>query len=80
MRPPIFWGPLNSFFFDGDTKERAPKGRCQARGSGGMPPQKILRNLTLFWKLFVRFKPLKFLSFMPQANPIDAASKPYSNI
>ena len=67
MRPPpeiVFRGPLK-FFFDGDAKERAPKRRCQARGSGGMPPpQKILQNLTLLWRLFVRFEPLKFLSFI----------------
>ena len=56
-------GLLQIFFLDGDTKEQAPKGQCQARGSGGMPPQKILRNLTLFWRLAVRFQPLKFLSF-----------------
>ena len=49
-------GPLKIFFLDGDAKERAPKGR-------GMPPQKILQNFTLFWRLFVRFEPLKFLSF-----------------
>ena len=56
-------GPPKIFFLDGDAKERAPKGRCQARGYGGMLPQKIMRNLTLFWRLFVRFEPLKFLSF-----------------
>ena len=49
MRPPqiIFRGPLK-IFLDGDAKERAPKGRCQARGVWGHAPQKILRNLTLF--------------------------------
>ena len=56
-------GPPKIFFLDGDAKEQAPKGRCQARGSGGIPPQKNLRNLTLFWRLVVRFEPLKFLSF-----------------
>ena len=56
-------GPPKIFLWDSDTKERALKGRCQARGSGGMPFQKILRNLTLFWRLFVRFVPFKFLSF-----------------
>ena len=41
-------GLPKKFFYDGDTKERAPKGRCQARGVWGHAPQKILRNLTLF--------------------------------
>ena len=59
----IFRGSLAYFFLDGDAKERAPKGRCQARGVWGHAPQKILRNLTLFWRLFVRFEPSKFLSF-----------------
>ena len=59
----IFRGPLKYFFLDGDAKERVPKGRCQARECGGMPPHKILRNLTLFWRLFVRFEPSKVLSF-----------------
>ena len=53
-------GPPKIFFLDGDAKERAPKGRCQARGVWEHAPQKILRNLTLFWRLF---DPLKFLSF-----------------
>ena len=56
-------GPPKILFLDGDAKERAPKGRCQAWGVWGHAPQKILRNLTLFWRLFVRFEPLKFLSF-----------------
>ena len=33
--------PPKNFFYDSDTKERAPKGRCQARGSGSMPPRKF---------------------------------------
>ena len=56
-------GSPKNFFLDGDTKEPAPKGRCQARGVWIHAPQKILRNLTLFWGLFVRFEPLIFLSF-----------------
>ena len=57
-------GPPKKLFLDGDAKERAPKGRCQARGvCRHAPPQKILRNFTLFWRLFVRFEPLKLLSF-----------------
>ena len=56
-------GYQTAFFLDGDTKERASKGRCQARGVWGHAPQKILRNLTLFWRLFVRVEPFKFLSF-----------------
>ena len=59
--PEIIFRPLK-FFLGGDAKERAPKGRCQPRGVWGHAPQKILRNLTLFWRLFVRFEPLKFPS------------------
>ena len=59
--PKSFFG-APKIFLNGDTKERAPKGRCQARGVWGRAPQKILRNLTLFWGLFVRFEPLKFNS------------------
>ena len=29
------WGPPKNFFLDGDAKERALKGRCQARGVWG---------------------------------------------
>ena len=66
-------GPPKFFFLDGDTKERAPKGRCQTGGSGGMLPQNILRNLTIFWRLFVRFEPLKFLS-LPKFGSVERDS------
>ena len=32
-------GPPKNFFLDGDTKERAPKGQCQAGGLGACPPK-----------------------------------------
>ena len=44
-------------------KSEPRKGDAKLGGSGDMPPQKISRNLTLFWRLFVRFEPSKFLSF-----------------
>ena len=53
-------GPPKNCFLDGDAKEQAPKGRRQARGVWGHARQKILQNLTLFWRLF---EPLKFRSF-----------------
>ena len=53
-------GLPKNFFADGETKELTPKGRCQARGVWGHAPQKILRNLTLVWRLF---ESLQFLSF-----------------
>ena len=59
----IFRGPLKYFFLDGDAKDLPRRGDAKLGGSGDMPPQKILRNLTLFWRLFVRFEPSKFLSF-----------------
>ena len=36
-------GPPKIFFLDGDAKERAPKGRCQARGVWGhaRPPENL---------------------------------------
>ena len=37
-------GPSKIFFLDGDTKERAPKGRYQARGVWGhAPPRKFCK-------------------------------------
>ena len=49
-------GPPENFFLVGDTKERAPKGRCQTGGVWGHAPRKFLRKSTLFWRLFVRFE------------------------
>ena len=57
------WPPPKFFSWMVIQKNEIPRGNSQLGGSGGMPPQKILRNLTLFWRLFVRFEPLKFLSF-----------------
>ena len=64
MRPPtpeiIFRGPLKIFSGMVIQKSEPRRGDAKLGGSGGMPPEKILRNLTLFWRLF---EPLKFLSF-----------------
>ena len=59
----IFRGPLKIFSWMVMQKSELLRGDAKLGGSGGMSPQKILRNLTLFWRLFVRFEPLKFLSF-----------------
>ena len=59
----IFWGPLKIFSWMVIQKSKPRRGDAKLGKSGGMPPQKILRNLTLFWKIFVRFELLKFLSF-----------------
>ena len=65
MRPPpppeiIFRGPLKIFSWMVMQKSEPKRDDAKLGGSGGMPPKKILRNLTLFWRLF---EPLKFLSF-----------------
>ena len=44
-------------------KSEPRRGDAKLGGSGDMPPQKILRNLTLVWRLFGRFEPLRYLSF-----------------
>ena len=59
----IFRGPLKFFSWMVIQKSKPRRGDAKLGGSGGMPAQKILRNLTLFWRLFVRFESLKFLSF-----------------
>ena len=59
----IFRGPLKFFSWMVMQKSEPRRGDAKLGGSGGMPFQKILRNLTLFWRLFVRFEPSKFLSF-----------------
>ena len=59
----IFRGPLKFFSWMVIQKREPRRGNTKLEWSGGMPPQKILRNLTLFWRLFKRFEPLKFLSF-----------------
>ena len=56
-------GPPKIFSWTVIQRSEPRRGDAKLRGSEGMPPQKILRNLTLFWRLFVRFEPLKFLSF-----------------
>ena len=59
----IFRGPLKFFSWMVIRKSETRRGDAKLGGSETMSPQKILRNLTLFWRLFVRFEPLKFLSF-----------------
>ena len=59
----IFRGPLKMFSWMVMQKSEPRRGDAKLGGYGNMPTQKILRNLTLFWRLFVRFEPLKFLSF-----------------
>ena len=58
----IFRGPLKFFSMMVMQKSEPRRGDAKLRGLGACP-QKILRNLTLFWRHFVRFEPLKFLSF-----------------
>ena len=59
----IFQGPLKIFSGMVIQKSEPRRGDAKLGKSGGMSPQKILRNLTLFWRIFVRFELLKFLSF-----------------
>ena len=48
--------PPKSFFLDGDTKERAPKGRCQARGVWGhAPPPENFAEFDLILEAFCAF-------------------------
>ena len=66
MRAPpksSFGAPQNIFSWMVMQKSEPRRGDAKLGGCGSMPPQKDLRNLTLFWRLFVRFKPSKFLSF-----------------
>ena len=67
MRAPppeiIFRGPLKFFSLMVMQKSEPRRGDAKLGGVGACPSQKILRNFTLFWRLFVRFEPLKFLSF-----------------
>ena len=65
MRPPeiIFRGLLKFFSWMVIQKSEPQRGDAMLGDSWGIAPQKILRNLTLFWRLFVRFEPLKFLRF-----------------
>ena len=56
-------GPPKIFFLDSDAKERAPKGRCQARGVWGHAPPENFAEFHLILEVFVRFEPSKFLSF-----------------
>ena len=59
----IFPGPLKFFSWMVIQKSKPQRGDVKLGKSGGMPPQKILRNLTLFWRIFVRFELLNILSF-----------------
>ena len=51
----IFRGPLKYFFLDGDAKERAPKGRCQARGVWGHAPPENFAEFDLILVAFCAF-------------------------
>ena len=51
----IFRGPLKYFFLDGDAKERAPKGRCQARGVWGHAPPENFAEFDLILEPFCAF-------------------------
>ena len=48
-------GPPRSFFLDGGTKERAPKGRCQARGIWGQAPPENFAEFDLILEAFCTF-------------------------
>ena len=56
-------GPLKCFSWMVMQKSEPRRDDAKLGGSRGMSFQKILRNLTLFWRLFARFEHLKFLSF-----------------
>ena len=51
----IFRGPLKYFFLDGDAKERAPTGRCQARGVWGHAPPENFAEFDLILEAFCAF-------------------------
>ena len=58
MRPPHrnhLSGPPKIFFLDGDTKERGPKGQCQARGVWGHAPPENFADLDLILEAFCAF-------------------------
>ena len=59
----IFRGHLKIFSWMVMQNNEPWRGDAKLGDLGACPSQKILRNLTLFWRLFVRFEPLKFLSF-----------------
>ena len=61
--PKSSFGPLKIFSWMVMQKSEPRGGDAKLGRSGGMPLQKILRNLTSIWRLCVRFEPLKFLSF-----------------
>ena len=46
---------LKYFFLDGDAKERAPKGRCQARGVWGHAPPENFAEFDLILEAFCAF-------------------------
>ena len=52
----IFRSPLKIISLMVMQKSEPRKGDAKLRGLGACPPPKILRNLTLFWRLFVRFE------------------------
>ena len=48
-------GPPKIFFLDGDAKERAPKGQCQARGIWGHAPPENFAEFDLTLETFCAF-------------------------
>ena len=57
-------GPPKIFFLDGDAKERAPKGRCQATGVwGGMPHPENFAKFHLILEAFCAFGAFKIPQF-----------------
>ena len=48
-------GPPKNVFLDGDTKERAPKGRCQAREVWGACPPENFAEFDLILETFRAF-------------------------
>ena len=48
-------GPPKIFFLDGDAKERAPKGRCQARGVWGHAPTENFAEFDLILEALCAF-------------------------
>ena len=48
-------GPPKNFFLNGDAKERAPKGRCQATGVWGHAPPENFAEFDLTLEAFCAF-------------------------
>ena len=53
--PQSSFGAPKIFFLDGNTKERAPKGRCLARGVWGHAPPEKFAKFDLILEAFCAF-------------------------